>query len=326
MSIEIWKWISPFIVSIVVLLMMAYMTYAERKILGWIQLRQGPSRVGPLGLLQPIVDAIKLIAKQPITPQAAYKSIYRIAPFISFFTSIFVWSLIPVGLSHSFVDCDLSLLWTFTISSLGVYGIVMAGWSSNSKYALLGAMRSVTQVISYEIVMSLIFLAILIVAGSSRLDDIVQTQSSGFLSWYGVKYFPLFILYLVCGFAETNRAPFDIAEGESELVAGYHVEYGGWSFALFFLAEYINMIVISAIGSILFLGGHFSPLGMMLPEGPVWIVLKMSTILWLFIWVRGTLPRYRFDQLLVLGWTRLIPMAVFFLLCISAIESTAFLL
>ncbi len=311
--------LAPLVVAISVLFLMAYMTYAERRIIGFIQLRHGPNRVGPLGLWQPIVDAIKLLAKIPIPPKAANLWVYQIAPLLSFFTSIFVWAFIPVGLPGSHVSLDLSLLWVFTITSLGVYGIVLAGWGSNSKYALLGAMRSVAQVLSYELAISLILLTIMTASGSASLDIILEAQSKGLLSWYAIKYFPIFILFLICGFAETNRAPFDISEGESELVAGYHVEYGSWSFALFFLAEYINMIVVSAIASVLFMAGPLSP-STLIPNGPHWMIGKMSFLLYLFIWVRATLPRYRFDQLLILGWTALIPAAIAGLLIVSALE------
>ena len=321
----LWMISAPIIVAIFVLLMMAYMTYAERRIIGCMQLRKGPNRVGPFGLLQPIADAIKLIAKIPITPTKSTSLVFKLAPLLSFFTSLVVWSFIPVGLPGSCIHADLSLLWVFTCTSLGVYGIVLAGWATNSKYALLGAMRSVAQVLSYELAISLIFLSIMTASGSSDLEIIMSSQSAGPLSWYGIKYFPLFVLYLICGFAETNRAPFDIAEGESELVAGYHVEYGAWGFALFFLAEYINMIVISAVATLLFLAGPSSPFmdqGYLGP-GPHWMVLKMSLILYLFIWVRATLPRYRYDQLISLGWLSLIPAAIVGLLIISGIECLA---
>jgi len=320
-----WPLVVPIGVAVWVLLMMAYMTYAERRIIGFIQLRLGPNRVGPLGLLQPIVDAIKLLAKVPVVPTQSTKLLFQLAPLWSFFTSLFVWSFIPVGIPYSYVSSDLSLLWVFSFTSLGVYGIVLAGWASNSKYALLGAMRSVAQVLSYELAISLIFLSIIVASGSSDLNVILESQSAGLWTWYGIKYFPLFILYLICGFAETNRAPFDIAEGESELVAGYHVEYGSWGFALFFLAEYINMIVVSAIAAIVFLAGPLSPFSTegYCGSGPHWMILKMSLILYLFIWVRATLPRYRYDQLMTLGWSSLIPAAIASLLLVSTIECLA---
>jgi NADH-quinone oxidoreductase subunit H len=301
---------------------MAYMTYAERRIIGSIQLRKGPNRVGPLGLLQPITDAIKLMAKQGFTPKEASSFLYHIAPVLSFSSAMIVWTFLPIGIQGSSIQTDLSLLCVFTITSLGVYGILLAGWGSNSKYALIGALRSVAQVLSYELAMSLIFLSIMTASGSSNLQVIIDNQSGGVQCWYGVRYFPIFILYLICGFAETNRAPFDIAEGESELVAGYHVEYGAWGFALFFLAEYINMIVVSVIAAILFLGGASAPFGFWEIEqlSFMWLILKTALLLYLFIWTRATLPRYRYDQLIKLGWTALIPAAILGLCVISAIE------
>ncbi len=304
------KLLAPFFVAVAVLLTMAYMTYFERRIIGWMQFRQGPNRVGPLGLLQPIVDALKLIAKQRLIPNQSFVFFYTLAPLLSFFTSLFVWSFLPIGLDGSCIETDLSLVWAFATTSLGVYGILLAGWSSNSKYALLGAIRSVAQVLSYELVLSLIFLSLILSYSTFSLSVISHAQSYGIFSWTAFRYPHLFILYLIGGFAETNRNPFDIAEGESELVAGYHVEYGGWSFALFFLAEYINMIIVSVLAALLFLGGTFAPWSSASMQGSIlWIIMKTAGILFLYIWVRATLPRYRYDQLMHLSWFVLIPFA-----------------
>jgi NADH-quinone oxidoreductase subunit H len=304
------------IVVVVVLLGMAYLTYAERRVIGFMQSRLGPNRVGPYGLLQPIADGLKLIAKETVIPHLANNYLFQSAPIIAFTTSIAVWGLLPIAPEAFFVQSEIGLLLLLALNSLGVYGIIIAGWSSNSKYALLGSLRSTAQVVSYEIAMGVSFVAVLLASGSMNLQDIILGQQGSVWHWYIIPLFPLFIIYWICALAETNRLPFDIAEGESELVAGYHVEYSAWNFALFFLAEYINMIIVSVLAVILFFGGYLSPFEGTLLE-PItkgipfifWLMLKTSVMLFSFLWIRGTLPRYRYDQLMRLGWKVLIPSA-----------------
>jgi NADH-quinone oxidoreductase subunit H len=307
-------------VLISVLLGMAYLTYAERRVLGFMHSRLGPNRVGPYGLLQPIADALKLIMKESILPQASNSILFNTAPVIAFTTSIAIWGLLPISPEAFFVQSDIGLLILLALSSLGVYGIIIAGWASNSKYALLGSLRSTAQVLSYEIAMGITFVGVLIVSGSMNLNEIILGQQGSILHWYCVPLFPLFVVYWICALAETNRLPFDIAEGESELVAGYHVEYSSWNFALFFLAEYINMIIAAVLASILFLGGYLSPFtGTFLAEITqgipliFWLILKTTLMLFSFLWIRGTLPRFRYDQLMRLGWKVLIPIAFLWL-------------
>lgn len=309
-------------VSIVVLLTMAYLTYAERRIIGFIQRRRGPNRVGPFGLLQPFADAIKLVFKQSYTPAAASPWLYHLAPLISFSAAMMVWGFLPINSFAIVVDSSYDLLWVLVLGSLGVYGLLIAGWASNSKYALLGGLRSAAQVLSYELALGFVYLSIIALSGSLNIKDIIMTQQGGITHWYGVRYFPLLILYIICLLAETNRAPFDMAEGESEIVAGYHVEYGSWSFAMFFLAEYINMIVGSVVGAFLFLGGYLPPfsfittpfdgwsyIALQLLSESGWLALKTALFLFMFLWVRATFPRYRYDQLMHLGWQTLIPLS-----------------
>ena len=311
------------LVVISVLLGIAYLTYAERRVLGFLQFRHGPNRVGPLGLLQPIADGLKLLMKEDIHPNLSNKYLFKLAPVISFTTAIGVWGLLPIDPNAFFADSDLGLLILLAITSLGVYGIVIAGWASNSTYPLLGALRSTAQVLSYEIAMGMCFLGVLVASGTMNLNKIILAQSGNFFSWYIWPLFPLFICYWICALAETNRLPFDIAEGESELVAGYHVEYSSWSFALFFLAEYGNMIVVSVVATILFLGGYLSPFeGTFINQYVLWVpsfcwlVIKTTCMLFSFLWIRGTLPRFRYDQLMRLGWKILIPISFIWFLII----------
>jgi NADH-quinone oxidoreductase subunit H len=308
------------IVVISVLLGMAYLTYAERRVIGFIQSRLGPNRVGPYGLLQPFADGLKLIAKESIQPTLSNKGLFQAAPIIAFTTAIAVWGLLPISPKGFFVESDIGLLMLLTLNSIGVYGIMIAGWASNSKYALLGSLRSAAQVLSYEIGMGVSFIAVIMASGSMNLKQIILGQTGSILNWYIIPLFPLFIIYWICALAETNRLPFDVAEGESELVGGYHVEYSGWNFALFFLAEYINMIVVSVLATILFLGGYLSPfentfIGLYLQWIPptFWLMLKTAVMLFSFLWIRATLPRYRYDQLMRLGWKILIPSACLWL-------------
>lgn len=285
----------------------AYLTLAERKVLAAMQLRRGPNRVGPFGLLQPIADGLKLLHKEIIIPQASNPILFILAPILTFSLSLAAWAVIPIDLGMVLADINVGVLYLFAISSLGVYGIIIAGWSSNSKYAFLGALRSAAQMISYEVSMGLVIITVLLCSGSLNLTKIVQAQEK---LWFAIPLFPMFIVFFISILAETNRTPFDLPEAEAELVAGYHVEYSSLPFALFFLGEYANMILLSAMTTILFFGGWFPPLSIApftwIP-GAVWFILKICFFLFIFLWVRATLPRYRYDQLMRLGWKVFLP-------------------
>jgi len=314
------------IVAIVapLLLSVAYLTWAERKVIGYMQVRIGPNRVGPLGLIQPIADGLKLLLKEVIVPSSANKGIFVIAPMLAFAPALAAWAVIPFTDSLVLANIDASLLYIMAITSMGVYGVILSGWASNSKYAFLGAMRSAAQMVSYEIAMGFSLICVLMVSNSLNLVDIVYAQDHGrfagyglgFLSWNWLPLFPMFIVYLISGTAELNRAPFDVAEGESEIVAGFHVEYSGMAFAVFFLAEYANMILVSALTSLMFLGGWLSPVGF-LPDGIFWLFAKMSCILFLYLWFRATFPRYRYDQLMRLGWKVFVPICLVWLVVVG---------
>ncbi|MBA3493807.1 MAG: NADH-quinone oxidoreductase subunit NuoH [Gammaproteobacteria bacterium] len=313
-------WIIVKIIAIILplLLGVAYLTFAERKIIGYIQVRIGPNRVGPRGWLQPIADVVKLMLKEVIIPTGADRFLYLAAPILALAPALAAWAVIPFAAETVLADINAGLLYILALSSMGVYGIIIAGWASNSKYAFLGAMRSAAQMVSYEIAMGFALVGVLIAAGSLNLGDIVRAQDGGILTWFWLPLLPLFVIYFISGVAETNRAPFDIAEGESEIVAGFHVEYAGMSFALFFLAEYTNMILISALAAIMFLGGWLSPFqGLPLLEGlfawvpgMAWLLAKTSFFLFLFLWFRATFPRYRYDQIMRLGWKVFIPITI----------------
>ena len=314
------------IVAIVAPLMLsvAYLTWAERKVIGYMQVRIGPNRVGPWGLIQPIADGLKLLLKEVIVPTGANKGIFVIAPMLAIAPALAAWAVVPFNESLVLANIDASLLYIMAITSMGVYGIILSGWASNSKYAFLGAMRASAQMVSYEISMGFSLICVLMVSNSLNLVDIVNAQGSGrlagfglgFLSWNWLPLLPMFLVYLISGVAETNRAPFDVAEGESEIVAGFHVEYSGMAFAVFFLAEYANMILVSALTSIMFLGGWLSPVGF-LPDGILWLFAKMAFILFLFLWFRATFPRYRFDQLMRLGWKVFLPVCLVWLVVVG---------
>jgi NADH-quinone oxidoreductase subunit H len=299
----------------------AYLTYAERKVIGWIQLRRGPNRVGFYGLLQPLADAAKLLMKEVVIPQSANRLLFFIAPLLSIMPALAAWAVLPVGDGLVIADINAGLLYVLAMASIGVYGIILAGWASNSKYALLGALRAGAQVVSYEIAMGFALVGVLMAAGSLNISAIVEAQAGPIWNWYWLPLLPLFIVYWVSGVAETNRLPFDMAEGESEIVAGFHVEYSGMAFAIFFLAEYANMIMISGLASIMFLGGWYSPVHGIPLLGPlfswvpgiVWFCLKTAFFLFCYIWFRGTFPRYRYDQIMRLGWKVLIPVTVVWL-------------
>ena len=312
-------WITLLILLIVVplLLAIAYLTYAERKIIGAMQLRQGPMVVGPLGLLQPIADGLKLLAKETVLPSGANKVVFLVAPMVTFTLALIGWAVIPFGEGLVLADINVGVLYLLAISSLGVYGIIMAGWASNSRYAFLGALRSAAQMVSYEIAIGLIIINVLITAGSLNLSDIVHAQEN---LWYFIPHFPMFAIFVASILAETNRHPFDLPEAEAELVAGYNVEYSSMSFALFFLGEYGNMILMSAICSVLFLGGWLPPFDIVpftwIP-GPIWFIAKICLILFVFIWARATLPRYRYDQLMRLGWKVFLPASLLWVVVTS---------
>src|SRR5690349_12741023 len=293
-----------------VLIAVAYLTYAERKVLAAMQLRKGPNVVGPLGLLQPFADAIKMLMKETVIPTGANRILFLVAPLLTMTLAMIAWAVIPVNDGWAVADINVGVLYLFAISSLGVYGIVIAGWASNSKYAFLGALRSAAQMVSYEVSMGFVMVTVLLCAGSLNLSDIVAAQGR---VWFFIPLFPMFIVFLVSILAETNRAPFDLPEGESEIVGGFHVEYGAMTFGLFFLGEYANMILMSAMTSILFLGGWLSPIPFppftWLP-GPIWFILKICLILFFFIWVRATFPRFRYDQLMRLGWKVFLPLSL----------------
>jgi len=315
-ALQIGMWAMLKIVAILAPLMVcvAYFTFAERKIIGYMQLRVGPNRVGPKGWLQPIADAAKLLMKEIIIPSKSNKYLFLIAPVLSLAPALAAWAVMPFSDRLVLADIDASLLYVLALTSMGVYGVIVAGWASNSKYAFLGAMRSAAQIVAYEIAMGFALVGVLMVAGSLNLREIVLGQSGlGILSWYMWPLFPLFIVYFISGVAETNRAPFDVAEGESEIVAGFHVEYSGMAFAVFFLAEYANMILIAALTVTMFLGGWLPPVETApftwIP-GVMWFGLKTSLVAFFFLWFRATFPRYRYDQIMRLGWKVLIPVTL----------------
>ncbi len=313
----IWIVLQIVVVIVPLLLAIAYLTYAERKVIAAMQLRQGPMVVGPLGLLQPIADGLKLFVKETVIPTGANKVVFLIAPMVTFSLALIGWAVIPFGEGLVIADINVGVLYLFAISSLGVYGVIMAGWASNSRYAFLGALRSAAQMVSYEIAIGLIIINVLITVGSLNLSDIVRAQES---LWFFIPHFPMFAIFVASILAETNRHPFDLPEAEAELVAGYNVEYSSMTFALFFLGEYGNMILMSAIASILFLGGWLPPFDIApftwIP-GPIWLIAKICFILFIFIWARATLPRYRYDQLMRLGWKVFLPASLLWVVVTS---------
>jgi NADH-quinone oxidoreductase subunit H len=298
----------------------AYMTLAERKIIAYLQGRLGPNRVGPWGLLQPLADAVKLLFKESILPYQAHPILFYIAPIISLIPALAAWGVIPFSEHFVIADLPAGLLYVFAMSSLGTYGILLAGWSSNSRYALLGALRGAAQVLSYDIPMGLSLLGVFMMTQSARLTDVVLAQSGNILHWNWLPLLPLCVVYFITGLAETNRLPFDVSEGESEIVAGFHVEYSGMGFALFFLAEYANLLLISILTSLLFFGGWLSPFEGIPHLGqpsPLWLLLKTAFFAFLCIWIRGTFPRYRYDQIMALGWKVFIPITLTWLMVVA---------
>ncbi len=319
------------ILAIVLPLMgaVAYLTLAERKVIGYIQVRIGPNRVGPYGLLQPIADGVKLLLKEIIVPTGSNHFLFILAPIIALMPALAAWAVVPFDVGMVVANVNAGLLYILAMTSLGVYGVIIAGWASNSKYAFIGALRSAAQIVSYEIAMGFALVCVLLASQSMNLGDIVHGQQTrvGLFGWYFIPLFPMFIVYLIAGVAETNRAPFDMAEGESEIVAGFHVEYSGMAFALFFLAEYANMILIAALTSIMFLGGwlpifDIAPLNMI--PGIFWLLGKMAFVLFLFLWFRATFPRYRYDQLMRLGWKVFIPITLIWVVVVGAWMQTPY--
>lgn len=309
-------------ISLVLILCVAYLTLAERKVIGYMQNRIGPNRVGPKGLFQPFADVLKLLLKEVVVPANANRFLFVIAPLLSITPALAAWAVIPLFPGFTLANINAALLYVLALTSLGVYGVILAGWATNSKYAFLGAMRSAAQIVAYEIAMGFALVAVVMASGSLNLGEIIEAQAggAGLLDWFWVPLFPLFVVYFIAGVAETNRAPFDVAEGESEIVAGFHVEYAGVAFAVFFLAEYANMILISALTAVFFLGGWLSPFHGLVAEGnPLgapglfWFALKTSFFLFCFLWFRATFPRYRYDQIMRLGWKVFIPVTIVWL-------------
>tara|TARA_R110002124_G_scaffold65788_3_gene179817 strand:- start:13563 stop:14585 length:1023 start_codon:yes stop_codon:yes gene_type:complete len=320
-----WTLIKIICIVIPVILGVAYLTYVERKVIGYMQSRIGPNRVGIFGLLQPFADVIKLLFKETISPTKSNKYLYVVAPCLAFAPSLAAWAVIPFSDGLVLANINLGVAYILAMTSLGVYGILIAGWASNSKYALLGALRAAAQLISYEIAMGFSLIGVLMAAGSLNLTKIVEAQSGSFLTWYWLPLLPLFVIHWISSVAETNRAPFDLAEGESEIVAGFHVEYAGITFAIFFLAEYANMILLSILAALFYLGGWLSPfqgipfldsLFSWVP-GIVWLLIKTSLFLFLYLWFRATFPRYRYDQLMRLGWKVFIPITIVWIFVVA---------
>src|SRR5881396_1417124 len=328
-------WNLAFIVAIVVplLLCVAYLTLWERKLIGWIQIRIGPNRVGPAGLLQPVADGVKLLLKEIILPTNANKGLFLLAPVLMLTPALAAWAVIPFAPEVVLADINAGLLYILALSSMGVYGVIVAGWASNSKYAFLGAMRSAAQMLSYELAMGFALVVVLMVSGSLNLSDIVNAQGRGifasmglnFLSWNWLPLAPMLVVYFVSGVAETNRAPFDVVEGESEIVAGHMIEYSGMTFALFFLAEYMNMLLISTLAAVMFFGGWQAPIDSVLLNWiPAfgWLLIKVFLIVSIFLWIRATFPRYRYDQIMRLGWKVFIPVTLVWIVFLGAMMQT----
>jgi len=333
--VDAWRWLGTelpvvaILIKIVVIvgplmLLVAYYTLAERKIIGYMQVRIGPNRVGPRGLLQPIADAVKLMFKEIVIPRGANKLLFLIAPMLAIGPALAAWAVFPFDEKLVLADINAGLLYVLALTSLGVYGVIIAGWAANSKYAFLGAMRSAAQIVAYEIAMGFALVGVLVAAGSLNLGEIIRAQQGGVFHWFWLPLLPLFVIYFISGVAETNRAPFDVCEGESEIVAGFHVDYSGMAFATFFLAEYANMILISALTAVFFCGGWLSPVqgGFMEPwlawvPGIVWIAIKTFFFMFMFLWLRATFPRYRYDQIMRLGWKVFIPITIVWIMVVG---------
>ena len=337
--LPLWTIAKILVIAVPVILCVAYLTYAERKVIGWMQVRIGPDRVGPHGLLQPFADVIKMLFKEIVIPSGSNRWLFFIAPMLSLAPALAAWAVVPFSDTLVLADINAGLLYILAMTSIGVYGVILAGWASNSKYAFLGCLRSAAQIVSYEIAMGFALVGVLMAANSLNLSDIVRGQEGGAAYWYVWPLFPLFAVYLISGIAETNRHPFDVAEGESEIVAGFHVEYSGITFALFFLAEYMNMILIAVLTAVMFLGGWLSPWpglnDVRVPEGmPLvggaapfgdglpWLAAKVAAVLLVFLWIRATFPRYRYDQIMRLGWKVFIPITLIWIVFLGAMMQT----
>lgn len=320
----VWTLVKIVVIIAPLMLCVAYLTYAERKVIGYMQVRIGPNRVGPLGLLQPIADGVKLLLKEIIVPSGANKGLFILGPILAIAPSLAAWSVVPFSDGLVLANVNAGLLFLLAITSMEVYGVIVSGWASNSKYPFLGSMRAAAQMVSYEVSMGFALICVLLISASLNLTDIVASQGQGrfadmglgFLSWNWLPLLPMFVVYVISGIAETNRAPFDVVEGEAEVVAGHMVEYSGMAFALFFLAEYANMILVSTLTAILFLGGWLSPLGF-LPDGFYWLALKTAAILFLFLWARATFPRFRYDHIMRLGWKVFIPVTLVWVIVVA---------
>jgi NADH-quinone oxidoreductase subunit H len=323
LAVQITGWTLIKIVAIVLPLMgaVAYLTLAERKVIGFMQVRIGPNRVGYFGLLQPVADGLKLLMKEIILPAESNKTLFLLGPVLAIAPAFAAWAVVPFDLNMMLADIDAGLLYILAMTSVAVYGVIIAGWASNSKYAFLGSLRSAAQIVSYEIAMGFSLVGVLMAAGSLNLGKIVLAQSGGFWQWYWLPLFPLFIVYFISAVAETNRAPFDVAEGESEIVAGFHVEYSGMAFAIFFLAEYANMILVCMLAALMFLGGWLSPVPF-LPDSFLWLLAKVAALLFIFLWFRATFPRYRYDQIMRLGWKVFIPITLVWIVVVGAFMQT----
>lgn len=324
-NVELVSWTLIKIVAIVGPLMVAvaYLTYAERKVIGYMQVRIGPNRVGFFGLLQPMADGIKLLFKEIILPTASNKGLFLLGPVLTIAPAFAAWAVIPFDGTKVLANIDAGLLYVLAMTSIAVYGVIIAGWASNSKYAFLGSLRSAAQIVSYEIAMGFSLVGVLMCANSLNLGNIVLGQEGGFWHWYFIPLFPLFIVYFISAVAETNRAPFDVAEGESEIVAGFHVEYSGMAFAVFFLAEYANIWLVCTLAALMFMGGWLSPLPF-LPDSILWLFAKMAFLVFFFLWFRATFPRYRYDQIMRLGWKVFIPITIVWIVFVGAMMQTKF--
>jgi NADH-quinone oxidoreductase subunit H len=322
----LWTLVKIVLIVAPLMLLVAYLTLWERKMIGWMQVRIGPNRVGPLGLLQPIADGVKLLLKEIIMPARANKALFLLGPVMAIMPSLAAWAVIPFGPDVVLANVNAGLLLVMAITSIEVYGIIIAGWASNSKYSFLGAMRASAQMVSYEIAMGFVLVIVLMVSGTLNITEIVLKQGEGtmaeqglnFLSWNWLPLLPMFVVYIISGIAETNRHPFDVVEGESEIVAGHMVEYSGMSFAMFFLAEYMNMYLISILAVLMFLGGWAAPVAFLdFIPGWIWLSIKVFFVVSIFIWVRASFPRYRFDQIMRLGWKVFIPLTLVYLLIVA---------
>ncbi len=325
-AIELVAWTLIKIIAIVLPLMIAiaYLTLAERKVIGFMQVRIGPNRVGYFGLLQPLADGLKLLFKEIIVPTASNKGLFLLGPVLVIAPAFAAWAVIPFDATKVLADINAGLLYILAMTSIAVYGVIIAGWASNSKYAFLGSLRSAAQIVSYEIAMGFALVGVIMAANSLNLGDIVMGQTGGIFQWYWLPLFPLFIVYFISAVAETNRLPFDVAEGESEIVAGFHVEYSGMAFAIFFLAEYANIWLVCTLTALMFLGGWLSPIPSLIPDSIFWLFAKMAFCVFFFLWFRATFPRYRYDQIMRLGWKVFIPITIVWIVFVGGIMQTPF--